>query len=109
MTSAVLSLAAPSVNISPEGRIRILHTSTGNAKSRAIFTAMLLPSVNEPAVFYWWELKRESGRPVFVPHEFDHNSGVGTQFELADVNGDQLLDVVSSNKKGVHLFTQVRE
>jgi hypothetical protein len=67
------------------------------------------PGVNEPAVFFWWELKREGGRPVFVPHQFDHNSGVGTQFELADVNGDKLLDVVASNKKGVHLFTQVRE
>ncbi|MFN0019889.1 MAG: FG-GAP repeat domain-containing protein [Pirellulaceae bacterium] len=67
------------------------------------------PGVNEPAVFFWWELKRESGRPVFVPHQFDHNSGVGTQFELADVNGDKLLDVVASNKKGVHLFVQVRD
>lgn len=67
------------------------------------------PGVDDPAVFFWFELKRENGRPVWIPHQFDHNSGVGTQFELHDVNGDGLLDIISSNKKGVHLFTQVRE
>jgi hypothetical protein len=39
-------------------------------------------------------------------HEIDHNSGVGTQFEVTDVNGDKLLDVVVSNKKGVFYFEQ---
>jgi hypothetical protein len=67
------------------------------------------PGVNDPAVFYWFELKRENGKPVWTPHEFDHNSGPGTQFEVADVNGDGLLDVISSNKKGVHYFQQTRE
>jgi hypothetical protein len=33
---------------------------------------------------------------------------VGTQFEVVDVDGDGLLDVVTSNKKGVYLFQQVR-
>jgi hypothetical protein len=67
------------------------------------------PGVNDPAVFYWFELKRENGRPVWTPHQFDHNSGPGTQFEVADVNGDGLLDIISSNKKGVHYFEQTRE
>ena len=67
------------------------------------------PGVNDPAVFYWLELKRENGRPVWISHEFDHNSGPGTQFEVADINGDKLPDVVASNKKGVHIFTQVRK
>ncbi len=67
------------------------------------------PGVNDPAVFYWFELKRENGRPVWTPHQFDHNSGPGTQFEVADVNGDGLLDIISSNKKGVHYFQQTRE
>jgi hypothetical protein len=44
-----------------------------------------------------------------VRHQFDHDSGVGTQFEIADVNGDQLLDVVTSNKKGVFYFQQERD
>ena len=42
----------------------------------------------------------KDGKPVWTPHEIDHDSGVGTQFEVADVNGDGLLDVVTANKKG---------
>ncbi|HWB08337.1 MAG TPA: VCBS repeat-containing protein [Pirellulales bacterium] len=62
-----------------------------------------------PAVMYWFEFSRVDGKPTWTPHQFDHDSGVGTQFEVADVNGDGLLDVVTSNKKGVNYFQQVRE
>lgn len=67
------------------------------------------PGGDQPAVFYWFRLTRENGKPVWTPHLFDRNSGPGTQFEVADVNGDDLLDVITSNKKGVHLFKQVRD
>jgi hypothetical protein len=67
------------------------------------------PGGDEPAVMCWFELKRENGKPVWIKQQFDHDSGVGTQFEVADVNGDKLPDVVVSNKKGVHYFQQVRE
>ena len=67
------------------------------------------PGVDEPAVFFWFELTRKDGKPVWIPHQFDHDSGPGTQFEVADLNGDKLLDVIASNKKGVHVFHQVRE
>lgn len=66
------------------------------------------PGVNEPAVMFWYELTRKDGRATWIPHQFDHNSGVGTQFQIADVNADGLPDVVTSNKKGVHYFEQVR-
>lgn len=62
-----------------------------------------------PAVMYWFEFSRRDGKPTWTPHQFDHDSGIGTQFEVADVNGDGLLDVVTSNKKGVNYFQQVRE
>ena len=58
---------------------------------------------------YGFELTRENGRPVWIPHLFDHDSGVGTQFEVVDMNDDGLLDVITSNKKGTHLFVQYRE
>lgn len=67
------------------------------------------PGSDEPAVLYWFELQRDGGRPVWTPHLIDRDSGVGTQFEVVDMNGNGLLDVVISNKKGVFYFEQVRE
>jgi hypothetical protein len=65
---------------------------------------------NAPAKMYWFEAKKSSdGLIRFVPHEIDEDSGMGTQFTVADVNGDKLLDVVTANKKGVFLFEQVRK
>jgi putative membrane-bound dehydrogenase-like protein len=67
------------------------------------------PGDSDAAVMFWYELTRQDGKPVWIPHQFDHNSGVGTQFEVADVNRDGLLDVVTSNKRGIFYFEQVRE
>jgi hypothetical protein len=61
-----------------------------------------------PAVMCWFELARKDGKPVWTKHQFDDDSGVGTQFEVADVNGDGLLDVVTGNKKGANYFEQQR-
>ncbi len=66
------------------------------------------PRAKQPAVLYWYAVGRKDGKATFERHQIDHDSGVGTQFEVADVNGDKLLDVVVSNKKGTFLFEQVR-
>jgi hypothetical protein len=66
------------------------------------------PGADQPAVVVWYELARKGGRPRWTRHPIDDDSGVGTQFEVADVNGDGLLDVVTSNKKGVYYFQQQR-
>jgi hypothetical protein len=66
------------------------------------------PGVDEPAVMCWFALTRQNGRAAWERHQFDHDSGVGTQFEMADMNGDGLIDVVTSNKKGVFYFEQQR-
>lgn len=66
------------------------------------------PGAHQPAVFKWFRLSRRDGKPVWTAYQFDDDSGPGTQFEVGDLNGDGLLDVASANKKGVHLFLQVR-
>jgi hypothetical protein len=66
------------------------------------------PGEYEPAVLYWLELQRVSGKPKFIMHQIDDNSGHGTQFVVDDFNGDRLPDVVTSNKKGTHVFIQKR-
>ena len=45
----------------------------------------------------------------FYPYLIDDDSGIGTQFAVADVNGDGLLDIISSNKKGVRIIFQERK
>jgi hypothetical protein len=56
----------------------------------------------------WFEASRgPDGKIAFTPREIDDQSGIGTQFVVADFNGDGLLDVVTSNKKGVFLLEQV--
>jgi hypothetical protein len=59
-----------------------------------------------PAVLYWFELAIKDGKPSWTPHKIDDDSGVGTQFQMTDVNGDGKVDIAIANKKGVFLFEQ---
>jgi hypothetical protein len=56
----------------------------------------------------WFEFKRDGGKPSWTRHLIDDGNGVGTQFVVTDLNGDGLLDVVVSNKKGVAVIHQER-
>lgn len=65
--------------------------------------------VNDPGVLYWFRASKDtSGLTTFVPELIDDDSGVGTQFAVADINGDGLLDIIVANKRGVFIFEQVR-
>ncbi len=65
---------------------------------------------DQPARIYWFEAsKGADGRVSFTPREVDDASGIGTQFTVIDFNGDGLLDIVTSNKKGVFLLEQARK
>ena len=62
---------------------------------------------DKPARLYWFEARRDQGgTTTFTPREIDDQSGIGTQFVVADFNDDGLLDIVTANKKGVFLLEQ---
>ena len=63
---------------------------------------------NAPAVLYWFKLSRGADKSVqWLPYQIDGDSGIGTQVVAADINGDNLPDVVVGNKKGtfVHIHS----
>nr|MBA3846565.1 VCBS repeat-containing protein [Planctomycetota bacterium] len=66
------------------------------------------PEPDAPAVLYWWKLSRAAGGVTWTPHRIDDDSGVGTQVEALDIDGDGLGDVVVGNKKGTFVFVQRR-
>ena len=58
----------------------------------------------DPPVLMWYENRRGSEGPAFVPHIIDEDSGVGTQVWAGEVNGDGKPDIVVANKHGVYAF-----
>jgi hypothetical protein len=65
----------------------------------------------DPAVLYWFELKRNpADKSVeWVGHKVDDDSGVGTQVMATDVSGDGKPDILVGNKKGAFVFVQERK
>lgn len=62
-----------------------------------------------PSVMYWFRtVRRGDGGVDFVPHQIHGSFGIGVQLVVADVNGDRLPDVVSSNKQGTVVMVQER-
>jgi hypothetical protein len=67
------------------------------------------PGSDKPAYLYWFQAKKSSdGTISFTPHVIDDDSGVGTQFQVIDFDGDGKLDIVTSNKKGTFVHLQVK-
>jgi len=65
------------------------------------------PGSFEPAVLYWFQFIPGKD-PQWIPHEIDNNSGIGNSFGVSDINKDGLPDIITSNKKGVFFFEQLK-
>jgi hypothetical protein len=64
---------------------------------------------NDPSELAWFEVVVKKGEtPTLVKHSVDIRSGVGAQFVTSDYNGDRLMDIVVSNRKGVFVFEQIK-
>jgi hypothetical protein len=67
------------------------------------------PGEHDPIRMYWYEVVRAKGQaPKITPHQITVGlgTGVGTQFEIYDMNKDKKPDIVLSNKKGVNVLLQ---
>jgi hypothetical protein len=68
-------------------------------------------SPNADPLIAWFEIRKSKGEPPrFIPHVIAEStaSGIGTQFQVVDFNGDSLPDILTSNKKGTNLLLQRR-
>ncbi|GIX04670.1 MAG: hypothetical protein KatS3mg114_0539 [Planctomycetaceae bacterium] len=67
------------------------------------------PGEHEPVVMMTYRILRQPGQPPrFERREIveGQNTGVGTQFQVFDLDRNGKLDLILSNKKGVHLLLQ---
>ncbi len=65
------------------------------------------PGWDETVKLLWLKPQIDQlGKIDFNYYEIDKNSGVGTQIEITDINGDGKEDILTSSKKGTFLFLQ---
>ena len=64
------------------------------------------PGTDDPSVLYWFKFVPGKD-PRWMPHAIDDTSGIGNNFQVEDINRDNLPDVIVSNKKGVFVFEQL--
>lgn len=64
------------------------------------------PGGLQEAVLYWFQLKRGSKGPEFLPREIHSDSGVGVDVLVQDLDGDSKLDIVSCSKRGLSVHRQ---
>ena len=84
------------------------RSSTSMMARSAWFGTLPFDDAHDEVVMYWYEVDRGKGGPRFKAHRIvaGIGTGIGTQFQIHDVNGDSKPDIVLSNKKGVNVLMQ---
>jgi len=66
------------------------------------------PGSYDPLVIYYYKIDRQKGEFTRYPLSVNGTAGVGTQFLVADLDGDGDLDIATAGKSGVHFFENLR-
>lgn len=66
------------------------------------------PGAHDDVYMYWISVDRSKDGPKFTIHRIlaGKDTGLGTQFDIHDMNADGKPDIVLSNKKGVNVLLQ---
>lgn len=67
------------------------------------------PKWDAGPVVYWFELQRGKQGVEWIPHLADDRAGIGRQIVVADVDGNQSLDLVTGGMLGCHVLRHQSE
>ncbi len=66
------------------------------------------PGSYDPLVIYYYKIDRKTGTFTRYPISVNGTAGAGTQFVVADLDGDGDLDIATAGKTGVHFFENLK-
>ena len=66
------------------------------------------PGSYDPLVIYYYTIDRKTGEFTRYPISVNGTAGAGTQFVVADLDGDGDIDIATAGKTGVHFFENLK-
>ena len=66
------------------------------------------PGSYDPLVIYYYKIDRKTGQFTRYPISLNGTAGAGTQFLVADLDGDGDIDLATAGKTGVHFFENLK-
>ena len=66
------------------------------------------PGSYDPLVIYYYKINRKTGQFTRYPISLNGTAGAGTQFVVADLDGDGDIDIATAGKTGVHFFENLK-
>lgn len=66
------------------------------------------PGSYDPLVIYYYKIDLKTGKFTRYPISLGGTAGAGTQFVVADLDGDGDLDIATAGKTGVHFFENLK-